>query len=192
LYGTSVAASANGRVFAVGAPNEDGSVADNANDDGNNVGAVYTYTIAGGQATDSAYLKATHRYNGAALGSSVAISSDGAILAVGSAHEAVSQIGVDALDDGPPTATDAGAVDVLARQANTNWSSQGNSAALRHYVKASNTGTGDLFGMAVGLSGDGNTLIAGAPGEDGNGTNIDGNNDPSNNQAGDSGAAYLF
>ena len=192
LYGTTVAVSSNGQVFAVGAPGEDGTQLDSPNDDGNNVGAVYVYTTLAAGATDVAYLKATHRYDGALFGSSVSISGDGTVLAVGSPHESVDYGGVDGNEDAPPTATNAGAVHILARRANTNWSSQGNTAATRHYVKASNTGAIDFFGSAVSLSDDGNTLVVGAPGEDGNGRNIDANNNPANNQAVDSGAAYLF
>ncbi len=38
-------------------------------------------------------------------------------------------------------------------------------SGLQAYVKASNTGAADDFGFAVALSGDGNTLVVGAPGE---------------------------
>lgn len=46
------------------------------------------------------------------------------------------------------------------------------------YIKASNAGAGDQFGANVSLSADGNTLAVGAPNED--------------NQAGNSGAVYVF
>lgn len=46
------------------------------------------------------------------------------------------------------------------------------------YVKASNTAANDGFGTSVALSGDGNTLAVGAPGEDGSASN--------------SGAVYVF
>jgi hypothetical protein len=42
------------------------------------------------------------------------------------------------------------------------------------YVKASNTGGGDLFGGSVAVSGDGNTLTVGAYSEDSNATGIGG------------------
>ena len=42
------------------------------------------------------------------------------------------------------------------------------------YVKASNTAANDEFGTSVALSGDGNTLAVGAPGEDGSASNSGG------------------
>lgn len=56
------------------------------------------------------------------------------------------------------------------------------------YVKASNTGAGDLFGSVVALSGD--TLAVGAPAEDSNATGVGG--DASNNGATNSGAVFVF
>jgi len=58
------------------------------------------------------------------------------------------------------------------------------------YVKASNTDEDDGFGTLVSLSGDGNTLAVGAPGEDSNATGIDGNQ--ADNSASHAGAVYVF
>ena len=58
------------------------------------------------------------------------------------------------------------------------------------YLKASNTGANDLFGLTIALSGDGNTLAVGAPYEDSNTTTINGAQD--NNDATNSGAVYVF
>ena len=58
------------------------------------------------------------------------------------------------------------------------------------YVKASNTGTGDYFGFSVALSADGGTLAVGASREDSAATGINGVQ--SNNDAGISGAVYLY
>lgn len=57
------------------------------------------------------------------------------------------------------------------------------------YVKASNTGTNDLFGRSVALSADGTTLAVGATDEDSNATGIDGNQ--ADNSAGFSGAPSM-
>nr|WP_053233931.1 FG-GAP repeat protein [Nonlabens ulvanivorans] len=66
----------------------------------------------------------------------------------------------------------------------------GTSWIQQAYIKASNTDPSDLFGRAVTLSSDGNTLAVGANEEDSNATGINGNqNDNSNNR---SGAVYLF
>jgi trimeric autotransporter adhesin len=58
------------------------------------------------------------------------------------------------------------------------------------YVKASNTGADDLFGWSVALSGDGNTLAVGAPGEDSSATGINGNQ--ADDSAKNAGAVYVF
>jgi drug/metabolite transporter superfamily protein YnfA len=79
---------------------------------------------------------------------------------------------------------------VYARSAGT-WSQQA-------YVKASNTGAGDNFGISVALSGDGNTLAVGARGEDSAATGIGGNQTDDCgvaspiNCASDSGAVYVY
>ena len=63
--------------------------------------------------------------------------------------------------------------------------------AQQAYVKASNTGGGDQFGvLSVALSGDGSTLVVGAFNESSNATGINGNQ--ADNSATDSGAVYVF
>jgi hypothetical protein len=120
------------------------------------------------------------------------MNADGTVLAAGSPNESANEIGVDGRADAPLTALSSGAVDVLVRQAGTNWSAQGDTAPSHHYVKPPNTGAQDMFGTAVSLNSEGNTLVVGANGEDGNGRNIDSNNNPGNDSVADSGAAYLF
>jgi hypothetical protein len=58
------------------------------------------------------------------------------------------------------------------------------------YVKASNTGSSDVFGYSVALSADGNTLAVGAYGEASNATGVNG--DDTDNSASASGAVYVF
>ena len=60
--------------------------------------------------------------------------------------------------------------------------------AQQAYVKASNTGSGDQFGMAVAISGD--TMVVGAPLEDSSASGVNGNQN--NNTALDSGAVCIF
>ncbi|MBW2292847.1 MAG: hypothetical protein JRG94_11135 [Deltaproteobacteria bacterium] len=115
------------------------------------------------------------------FGDSVGLSTDGNTLAVGATGEASSDIG----PGGDQTLNDAarsGALYVFVRT--------GGDWAQEAYIKASNTGRVDQFGISVTLSGDGNTLAAGATGEDSNGTDIDGTQD--NNFLIGSGAAYVF
>ena len=63
-------------------------------------------------------------------------------------------------------------------------------AAIRQqaYVKASNPGVGDEFARAVAISG--NTVVVGSDYEDSNATGVNG--DQTNNEAQNSGAAYVF
>ena len=58
------------------------------------------------------------------------------------------------------------------------------------YVKASNTGASDKFGTSVSLSGDGDVLAVGAPGESSGATGFNG--DQVDNDVQDSGAVYTF
>jgi len=61
---------------------------------------------------------------------------------------------------------------------------------VQTYIKASNTGAGDAFGMSVALSGDGKTLAVGAPYEASNATGIGG--DQANDAASQAGAVYVY
>ena len=56
--------------------------------------------------------------------------------------------------------------------------------------KASNTGASDVFGEAVSLSADGDTLAVGASEEDSNATGVNGNQE--DNSASSAGAVYLY
>jgi len=61
------------------------------------------------------------------------------------------------------------------------------------YVKASNTGAGDIFGRSIALSADGSTLAVGAHGESSNATGVHTDNSgQSDDSASSSGAVYVF
>jgi hypothetical protein len=171
--GQAVAVSADGNTLAVGAPYE-GST---------NSGAVYLYTRdSAGAWIHQAYIKPTHTDAFDLFGLSIALSADGHTLAVGAPYEDSNATGI----GGNQTNNNAevsGAVYLYARDNAAIWTHQA-------YIKATNTDVGDLFGNAVALSGDGNTLAVGAPGEDSNATGIGG--DATNNTALDSGAVYLY
>jgi hypothetical protein len=79
-------------------------------------------------------------------------------------------------------AADAGAVYVYSRSG-TAWTQQS-------YVKASNTGAGDGFGVSVALSSNGGTRVIGAQSEDGNATGIGGNQ--GDNTALNAGAVFVY
>ena len=114
------------------------------------------------------------------FGTSVALSSDGSVLATGAINEASAATGLNGnqLDD---TAGFAGAVYLFTRNAQA-WTQPA-------YVKATNTGANDFFGWSVALSGDGVSLAVGAPGEDSAATGIDGTQD---DDSGEDGAVYVF
>ena len=85
----------------------------------------------------------------------------------------------------PPTRrpTSLPAQSRYSRATGTTWTQQA-------YIKASNTGQNDWFGVRLALSGDGNTLAAGAQNEDSAAQGINGNQkDESGEEAG---AVYLF
>ena len=76
----------------------------------------------------------------------------------------------------------AGAAYVFRRQAGT-WTQTA-------YVKATNTGANDQFGVSVALSGDARSLAVGAVNESSAAIGIGG--DQTDNSAGASGAVYLY
>ena len=171
-FGVSVAIS--GDTLAVGAQFEDsnGSQADNSVQDS---GAVYVFTRTAGVWTQQAYLKANNADAGDQFGVKVALEGD--TLAVGAYAEASEARGINH-DGTNNNAPGSGAVYVFTRTAGV-WSQQA-------YIKASNAG--GLFGSGVALAGD--TLAVGAPFEASTATGINGDQD--NNNAPNSGAAYVF
>jgi hypothetical protein len=185
LFGFSVALSADGSLLAVGAVNEDsgetGTAATGADDSATNSGAVYVFARGNGTWTQQAYLKASNTGGGDQFGWRVALSADGATLAVGAPAEDSAEMGTTGTG-ADNTATDSGAVYVFTRGGGT-WTQQA-------YVKASNTGGGDQFGISVALSADGGALAIGANAEDSAETGTAGTG--TDNSATDSGAVYLL
>jgi len=183
-FGFSVALSGDGETLAVGAAGESSGAAgidgDQADDSAGSSGAAYVFSRAGGTWSQEAYVKASNPGLNDGFGM-VALSGDGSTLAVGAFGESSRATGIDGdqADDG---ALDAGAVYVFSRAGGI-WSQEA-------YVKASNTGAGDRFGLSVGLSSDGSTLVVGADGESSGATGVDG--DQADDSAPAAGAAYVF
>ena len=125
-----------------------------------------------------AYVKASNTNPHDSFGTSVAL--DGSILAVGAQSENSNATGVNG-DQSNNTAAHAGAVYVFSRNVSGVWAQQA-------YLKASNTGSPDLFGRSVTVSG--TTVVVGAAGESSNATGVNGNQ--ADNSASDAGAAYVF
>ena len=152
-----VAVALNGDTLAVGSNLEDsnavgvdGLASDNSALES---GAVYVFTRSGGAWSQQAYLKASNTDPGDRFGSSLAIKGD--TLVVGASTESSNATGVNGnqLDN---SASQSGAAYVFERTGG-GWSQQA-------YLKASNTGGGDQFGVSVALTAD--TLAVGAWYED--------------------------
>ena len=151
-----------------------GNQADNSASD---AGAAYVFVRSGTLWSQQAYLKASNSEGGDLYGYSVAVAGD--TLVVGAFGEASNATGVNG-NQADNSAFFAGAAYVYVRSG-TLWSQQ-------TYLKASNTGVSDGFGLSVAVAGD--MVVVGAYGEDSNATGINGNQ--ADNSAGDAGAAYIF
>ncbi|MGE0372038.1 MAG: hyalin, partial [Gammaproteobacteria bacterium] len=134
------------------------------------------------------YIKASNSNTLDNFGSALALSTDGATLAVSAPGEDSAAAGIDG-NEADNTAASAGAVYVFTKAGGA-WSKQA-------YIKASNSQASDTFGTALALSGDGDTLAVGAPGEGSAATGVGGNQiydcgGAPVNCATNSGAAYVF
>ena len=185
-FGCAVSLSGDGNTLAVGAYVE-GSNATGMNGNGTNnsalgSGAVYLFNFTGGAWGQQAYLKASNTGTGDNFGFSVGLSFNGNTLAVGAPGELSNASGVNGNQADNSLSANGGAVYVFDRSGIT-WSQ-------KSYVKATNPDAMDYFGIALGLSSDGNTLAVGAYGEGSAATGIGGNQ--SDNSAAYSGAVYLY
>ena len=189
-FGRAIAMSGDGNTLVVGAPLEDstatginGDELDNSRSDS---GAAYVFVRSStGSWRQQAYIKASNTGSFDQFGAAVAINDDGNTIVVGAFGEDSTATGIngdEAINSASASASGAAYVFVRSSTAGT-WSQQA-------YLKASNTGAGDNFGRGVSISGDGTTLIVGAPLEDSTATGING--DEASNGASASGAAYLF
>ena len=145
-------------------------------------GAVYLYRRNVETWIPEAYVKASNTDAGDWFGRSLALSADGNLLAVGAFREDSRANDING-DQDDNFANDAGAV-YLYRFDGQSWGQEA-------YVKASNTGDEDGFGMTVALSADGNTLAVGAAGEDSSAIGINGDAGGLFHSAG-SGAVYRY
>jgi trimeric autotransporter adhesin len=129
----------------------------------------------------SAYFKASNTGPGDTFGDVVAMSSDGLTIAIGAPREQSSAKGIDGnqLDNSMSL---AGAVYVFTYRSGS-WVQEA-------YLKASNTGAGDLFGYSLAFSGDGSRLAVGATGEASAAKEVGGNE--LDNTAPGAGAVYVF
>ncbi|MHA2936738.1 hypothetical protein ACXJY6_00425 [Vibrio sp. RC27] len=201
-FGWSLALNADGSILAVAANLEDNGATGVQNngsditDSGTalNSGAVYLFSDVSGSWAQTAYLKASNSEQGDQFGRSVALSSDGKTLAVGSFREdnSTSVLDNDVTDFVSGVEADVkdyGAVYLFVSDENGNW-------AQDAYIKASNIGASDLFGYSVSLNSNGTRLAVAAhhEGSSVNGivTDITEQMTYDNDDAVKSGAVYMF
>ena len=184
-FGGSIALSGDGETLAVGAAFEDSSATgiggDQNNHDAEDSGAVYVFFLEDDDWSQQAYIKASNASAGDQFGHSVALSGDGSTLAAGAWRENNGAEGVDGAQSGT-TVNRSGSAYVFVRDAD-DWSQQA-------YIKASNTGSFNHFGVSLSLADDGNALAVGARGENSAALGIEGSQN--NSGQSNSGAAYLF
>ncbi|MEF1202568.1 hypothetical protein QTO12_18585 [Vibrio owensii] len=187
-FGGAISLSSDGNTLAVGAHGEDsnglgvnsGEQADNYGEDS---GAVYIFRYNDSEWTQEAYIKSSHASLGHWFGGDISLSADGNTLAVGASRESSDGVGINSEVVWDIGARDSGAV-YLFRYIDSSWTQEA-------YIKASNTGEHDFFGGSVALSSDGNTLAVGASGESSDGTGVN-SGAQENDNALKSGAVYLF
>ncbi|HEY1011965.1 MAG TPA: alpha/beta hydrolase [Herpetosiphonaceae bacterium] len=187
-FGYSVAISRD--TVVVGVPLEDGSTAGVQNtatptvDEGAaNAGAAYVFVRSGTTWVLQAYLKASQVSPNDYFGASVAAWGD--TIVVGAFLEDSGTAGVQntATPTVDETVIQSGAAYVFVRIGAT-WHQQA-------YLKASQVSVGDNFGTSVAIAGD--TIVVGAPYEDGSAPGVQNTATPVVNEAGtDAGAAYVF
>ena len=185
LFGSSVSVSADGNTIVAGAPGES-SASTGVNSDATDTsaqyaGAAYVFTRTAGMWTQIAYVKPQVMNAGSQFGTSVAMSADGAALAVGAYREqsAATGVGGDATD----TSLSAVGAAYVFRLGMNGWAEEA-------YVKPSTSRFSQYFGYSVALSGDGTALAVGAFGESSNATGINGNE--ANASMARAGAAYVY
>jgi hypothetical protein len=184
-FGFTLALSRDGHSLVVTAPGESSGATGVGGSQTNNTrpdsGAAYVFAQEAGVWAQTAFLKASQAVVDLRFGNSVAIDADGTTIAVGAPLEDSAATGIDG-DDADTGAANSGAVFVFGRE-QAGWSQQA-------YLKASNTGSGDLFGFDVAFGDDGDVLAVGAPFEASGATGIGGNQ--LDDAAVQAGAAYVF
>lgn len=193
-FGTAVAIDNN--TLVVGVPNEasnqttitNGNTASADNSAGSS-GAVYVYKRTWNQGLykyewdQEAYIKASNSESLDSFGYTVSVFDD--TLAVGAIFESSNQTTITngTTSSSNNSATNSGAVYIYKRSG-SNWSQEA-------YIKASNAGASDNFGMSVNLKND--LLFVGATYESSNQTYItNGATSSSDNSAISSGAVYVY
>ena len=184
-FSSAIDLSLDGLTMVVGAWGESsgatGINGDETDNSATNSGAVYVFEREGHKWFQQAYIKASNAEAFDKFGGTLSLSGDGNVLAVGAVDEDSMAKGING-DQTDNSALGSGAVYVFTRSGQY-WSQQS-------YLKASNTGAGDGFGVSVSLSDDASTLVVGAYTEESSDTGVNG--DEVNNDTDEAGAAYVF
>jgi FG-GAP repeat len=173
LFGYSIGISGNGDTLAVAEYDAD-----------RGKGALYILTRSGGVWSHQARIQAENAEAGDSLGYSLAISEDGSTIASGAADEDCLKPGINpaGCENDQESNQSSGAAYIFVRNGTT-WTQQA-------FLKASNPGKEDWFGVRIAISGDGNTVAVGAQNEDSAAKGINGKQD--DDSASEAGAVYLF
>ncbi len=173
-----IAAAIDGDTVVVGARREASAVPGDPHDDSAlEAGAAYVFVRENGVWSQQAYLKASNADASDYYGWNVEVEGD--TVVVGAIDESSAATGVNG-DESDNSSYRSGAAYVYERVGGV-WSQTA-------YLKPSNTGVDDRFGVVCKLSGD--TLVIGASSEGSGATGIDG--DGSDDSVWRAGAAYVF
>jgi hypothetical protein len=186
-FGASV--SISGDTLAVGAVHESSNLLTitnsntffSSNNDRNASGAVYIYKRSGTTWVQEAYLKADNARTFDNFGRSLSLSGD--TLAVFSFDDSA-QTTITTSGNAGTTSNESGAVYIFKRTG-SNWVQEA-------FIKASNNGADDIFGLMLSVNDD--TLVVSAINEDNSRTDITNGNIAilDNNSASNSGAVYVY
>ncbi|QQR88714.1 MAG: hypothetical protein IPJ88_10745 [Myxococcales bacterium] len=157
-FASAVSLSADGSLLAVGAPQEDSSAqgidGDQTSNHMESAGAVYLYKRQSAAGfSQIAYVKASNTDPRDYFGHSVALSSDGSMLAVGANSEASNATGVGG-DQSNDDLNNAGAVYVF-RATEDSWEQSA-------YIKSKNNTLAEYFGSSLCFDDSGHSLFIGA------------------------------
>lgn len=181
LFGAFVALSADGNTLAVGAYYESGDLTGaHGNAAFASSGAAYVFSRTGTSWAQQSYIKAANAGAGDFFGIYLSLSGSGDTLAVGAFFERSASAATPADD----SLQDAGAAYVFQRTAGV-WAQQA-------YLKAQSPLALGRFGVAVMLSGDGNTLAVGMDGDSSDHTGVYVVPPASNSLATNSGAVLVY
>lgn len=174
---------------------------------GTNSGAVYTFRKGPNGWEEDAHIKASNAEQSDVFGTSIALSTDGSTLAVGAIGETSMATGINGeqadnscfyfanenyvIDEKCKEAGRYQVRDTLSNGAVYVFQYADQLWTQEAYIKPSSAFFRTIFGASVDLSGDGNTLAVGAPGDASKATSINGDA-TQNIEYANTGAAYIF